>query len=63
MKKRRFSITQQQAESICVAIAVAESAIAEATAKAPVHSPYFDMRRTEWDAISTRLSSYQWETQ
>ena len=63
MKKRRFSITQQQAESICVAIAVAETAIAEAEAKNPTHSAYFDMRRAEWDAISNKLSDYKWEVE
>ena len=62
MKKRRFSITQQQAESICVAIAVAETAIAEAEAKSPTHSAYFDMRRKEWQILNAKLSNYQWET-
>lgn len=63
MRKRRFSITQQEAESICVAIAVAETAIVEAQLSADKTSPYFDMRRKEWDLISVKLSNYKWEVE
>ena len=62
MKKRRFSITQQQGASICVALAVAEATIAEAVVKSPAHSPYFEMRRKEWQILNAKLSNYQWET-
>lgn len=61
MRKRRFSITQQEAESLCVALAVAESAIAEAEGKNSIHSAYFDMRRKEWDTLSIKFSNYKWE--
>lgn len=63
MRKRRFSITQQEAESLCVALAVAETAIAEAEEKNSIHSAYFDMRRKEWDTISIKLSNYKWEVE
>lgn len=63
MKKRRFSITQQEAESLCVAIAVAETAIAEAEEKDSIYSKYFDMRRKEWDTLSIKFSNYKWEVE
>ena len=63
MRKRRFSITQQEAESLSVALAVAETAIAEAEEKSSTHSAYFDMRRKEWDTLSTKFSSYKWEVE
>lgn len=63
MRKRRFSITQQEAESISVALAVAETAIAEAEEKSSIHSAYFDMRRKEWDTLSIKFSNYKWEVE
>lgn len=61
MRKRRFSITQQQAESICTAIALAEIAVADVELQSPAHLAYFTMRRKEWDAISTKLFNYKWK--
>lgn len=63
MRKRRFSITQQEAESLCVALTVAETAIAEEEEKNSIHSAYFDMRRKEWDTINTKFSNYKWEVE
>lgn len=63
MRKRRFSITQQEAESISVALAVAETAIAEAEEKDAIQSVYFDMRRKEWDTINIKLANYKWEVE
>lgn len=63
MRKRRFSITQQDAESLSVAIAVAETAIAEAEEKNSIHSTYFEMRRKEWDTLSIKFSNYKWEVE
>ena len=63
MRKRRFSITQQEAESLCVALTVAETAIAEAEEKNSIQSAYFNMRRKEWDTINIKLSNYKWEVE
>lgn len=64
MKKRRYSITQQQADSIQAALAVSILYLAQQAAKdeESAHSPYYEMRIREWNKLNGDLSSYKWET-
>ena len=65
MRKRRFSITQQQAESLQAALALSILYLAQQKAKSEesAHSPYYEMRIHEWNKFNTDLSAYKWEVE
>lgn len=57
MRTRRYSITQRQAESLCAALTLA---IGQATEQKE-HSPYWDLRKREWEELERNLAKYEWE--
>ena len=57
MKTRRYSITQQQAESLSAALTLA---IGQAEAER-THSPYWKLRKREWEELERKLTNYKWE--
>lgn len=59
MRKRRYSITQQQAESLCAALLLAIG-YAEASKE---HSPYWQLRKREWEELGRNLTNYKWEVE
>ena len=65
MRKRRFSITQQQAESLQAALAISILYLAQQKAKSEesAHSPYYEMRIHEWNKLNTDLGTYKWEVE
>lgn len=59
MRKRRFSITDRQAESICAALTLA---IEEAKVERS-YSPYWKLRIKEWEELGRNLANYKWEVE
>lgn len=62
MRKRRFSITDRQAESICAALALAIGQAEESKAKEE-HLPYWNLRKREWEELERNLTNYKWEVE
>lgn len=62
MRKRRFSITERQAESLCAALTLAIS-YAEASKAQQEHSPYWDLRKREWQELERNFTNYKWEVE
>ena len=63
MRKRRFSITQQQAESIQDALLISILYLTQQKSKAEEsnHAPYYEMKIREWNKINSDLTNYKWE--
>ena len=59
MRTRRYSITQRQAESLCAALTLA---IGQAEAEES-HSPYWNLRKREWEELEKNLTNYKWEVE
>lgn len=59
MRTRRYSITQRQAESLCAALILA---IGQAEAEKS-HSPYWSLRKREWEELERNLTNYKWEVE
>lgn len=59
MRTRRYSITQRQAESLCAALTLA---IVQAEAEKS-HSPYWNLRKREWEELERNLTNYKWEVE
>lgn len=59
MKTRRYSITQRQAESLCAALILA---IGQAKGEKN-HSPYWNLRKREWEELERNLTNYKWEVE
>lgn len=59
MRTRRYSITQRQAESLCAALTLA---IRQAEAEKS-HSPYWSLRKREWEELERNLTNYKWEVE
>lgn len=59
MRKRRYSITQRQAESLCAALTLA---IGQAEAEKS-YSPYWKLRIQEWEELGRNLTNYKWEVE
>lgn len=59
MRQRRYSITQRQAESICAALTLAKGQAAEEKE----HSPYWNLRKREWEELERNLTNYKWEVE
>ena len=63
MRKRRFSITQQQAESIQDALLISILYLTQQKSKAEEsnHAPYYERKIWEWNKINSALTNYKWE--
>lgn len=59
MRTRRYSITQRQAESLCAALTLA---IGQAETER-THSPYWNLRKREWEELEKNLTNYKWEVE
>lgn len=59
MRQRRYSITQRQAESLCAALTLA---IGQAKEQKE-HSPYWNLRKREWEELERNLTNYKWEVE
>lgn len=59
MRTRRYSITQRQAESLCAALILA---IGQAEVEKS-HSPYWNLRKREWEELERNLTNYKWEVE
>lgn len=62
MRQRRYSITQRQAESLCAALTLAIGQAEESKAKEE-HSPYWNLRKREWEELERNLTNYKWEVE
>lgn len=63
MRQRRYSITQRQAESLCAAMTLAIGQAEESTAKKDHYSPYWNLRKREWEELERNLTNYKWEVE
>ena len=59
MRTRRYSITQRQAESLCAALTLA---IGQAKEQKE-NSPYWNLRKREWEELERNLANYKWEVE
>ena len=59
MRTRRYSITQRQAESLCAALTLAIKQAEEQRE----HSPYWNLRKREWEELERNLTNYKWEVE
>ena len=59
MRTRRYSITQRQAESLCAALTLAIGQAEEQKG----HSPYWNLRKREWEELERNLTNYKWEVE
>lgn len=59
MRTRRYSITQRQAESLCAALTLAIGQAEEQTE----NSPYWNLRKREWEELERNLTNYKWEVE
>ena len=59
MRTRRYSITQRQAESLCAALTLAIGQ----TEEQKEHSPYWNLRKREWEELERNLTNYKWEVE
>ena len=59
MRTRRYSITQRQAESLCAALTLA---IGQAEEQKE-NSPYWNLRKREWEELEKNLTNYKWEVE
>ena len=59
MRTRRYSITLRQAESLCAALTLAIREAEENKAKEE-HSPYWELRKKEWEELEKELTNYKW---
>lgn len=62
MRTRRYAITQRQAESLCAALTLAIG-YAEASKAQEAHSPYWNLRKREWEELEKNLTNYKWEVE
>lgn len=64
MKKRRFSITERQAESICEALTLATEYAKESREREQgLHKQFWLLRQREWEEIQKNLTNYKWEVE
>lgn len=57
-KKRRFSITQEEAETIILALKLA---ISLANSEEIRESPYTAWRKAQFETLEEKLTKYKWE--
>lgn len=64
MRKRRFSITERQAESLCEALSIAKSYAKEAIERnQELHKQFWTLREKEWKNLQENLENYKWEVE
>lgn len=64
MRKRRFSITERQAESLCEALALAIETAKEAQERnQDIWKKFWLLRQREWEELKGNLANYKWEVE
>lgn len=64
MRKRRFSITERQAESLCEALTLAaEYAKGGKEREQGLHKQFWIIRQREWEELQKNLTNYKWEVE